>query len=207
MHSKSTSRIFDVLAIHRYEDALALQITVTQMAHHVWPSRTSARYSAVSLWDLPCQACEFNGVLAAVKSIHGGGDEKAIRFLLERLPGDVRQLSAMGQSLKTLLAKIPGTCDGYSRQAASLATMAWLNMNPKWQRESMHRLCTRGGGDIFGLPTVVCPVCSSSMSFHRERFRSDCDACYGARRRRLDAERSRKRRRLHREARGGNGRL
>ena len=81
MHSISTKRIFDMLAIHSYEDAVALQSTVRTMAMHVWSTSIASRYSAVSLLDLPCQACEFNGVLSAIKSLHCCGDVAAIRFL------------------------------------------------------------------------------------------------------------------------------
>ena len=177
------------------------------MAQHVWSRRISARYT-VSLLDLPCQACEVNRVLGAVKAIHGGGDEEAIRFILKRLPSGLRQLRPMGWRLKQRIPRLtPGKGDGYDRQAARAVTKAWLQMKPQWQGESLHALCTRGGGDIFRLPSVVCPLCSSTMAFDRNKPRSDCDACYRARRRKSDLERTRKKRRLIREAREGNGRM
>ena len=95
MHQNNTKRIFDLLAVTSYSDALALQHTVMELARRVWSVRIARHFTSVSLVDLPCQACEFAGILGAVKAIHGGGDDSAIRWLLQRLPGDLHQLKAM----------------------------------------------------------------------------------------------------------------
>ena len=197
MHQSSTRRIFDMLAVTSYPDAVALQSTVRGLARGVWSQSIARHYASVSLVDLPCQACEFGGILGAVKSILGGGDAEAIRWLLARLPGDLDGLKAMGERLRKITAKTKRKGDGLDRQAAGVVTKAWLEQLPERPAVSMECVYTSGGGDMFGLPRIFCPRCSELLpSRRRGRKKRECDACYRARVRKADAERQAKKRRL-----------
>ena len=197
MHDQSTRRIFDLLCVNSHADALVLRDTVWEVARRTWSPNIASKYGSVSLLDLTCQACEFNGILGAVKSIHGGGDDQAIRWLMAHLPGDVGALKYMRQQLKIDRAKrVRKKGDGLDNQAASIVAATWLSRKPDKPAVSLQGVFTSGGWDIFGLPRVYCPECSQIMLCPTKgRKRRECDACYRKRIREADAARQAKRRR------------
>ena len=157
MHDFSTKATFDTLGVHSFGDALALQKTVREMASQVWSASVARHFTSASLVDLPCQACEFGGVLSAVRAIRGGGEHHAIEWLLKQLPSSIDALKDMGWSLKVTTCNVEGKGDGLDRQAAASVTRAWLKQHHAPPRSSMLSACIRGRGDIFQLHTVYCP--------------------------------------------------
>ena len=197
MHDQNTSKMFRWLGVASYGDALTLQSTLVEMARHIWSARVARHYASMSVVDLPCQACEFSGVLGAVKGIHGGGDLKAMNWLLTHLPGDLGELKTMGETLRRQVAFTDRKGDGLDRQSAGVVTRAWLKQKPCLPVVSMRSALTNGSWDMFGLPVVVCPKCSQPLLGRwRGRKATECDACYRKRIRQADAERKRKQRRL-----------
>ena len=195
MHEKSTVQIFDMLGVNTYEDALAMRDTVHEVARRTWSSAVARQFGSLSLLDLPCQACEFNGILGAVFGVHGGGHDGAIRWLLAHLSGDMRVLKTMGKLLKFDRARQEGRGDGLDRQAASVVTTAWLAGKPNQPLESLQRVLTDSGWDKFKLPRIICPRCSSFMSGPlMGRKRKECATCYAVRIRGKDAARQAKKR-------------
>ena len=198
MHKDRTRGIFDLLKVDEHADALALQGSIAELARRVWSTSVARHYASVSLVDLPCAACEFGGVLGAVRSIHGGGDAQAVQWLLQHLPGRLPALKAMGESLKKITAKVDGRGDGLDRQCSGTVTRAWLKDVPQASSVTMESVFIRGGGDkFFRMPSVTCPSCDCVIQPRwRGRKRAVCDACYRARVRAADAKRQAKRRRM-----------
>ena len=197
MHKDRTSHIFDMLGVDDLDDTLAMQVTVRELAKRVWSSRVAAQYSSLSLVDLPCQACEYGGVLTAVQAIRIGGEHVAIEWLLKHLPGGIDVLKGMGCSIKVATSHLEGKGDGLDRQAAGCVTRAWLKQNHASPRLSMWSACIRSREDIFQLHTVYCPECSGFMQdTRRGPKRHMCEDCVQAKRRHFDKERQAKRRRL-----------
>jgi len=63
MHRERTAGVFDTLGVHSLDDALVMQRSVMGVVKTFYSTRTVAKYSGMSLVDLPCQACELVGVL------------------------------------------------------------------------------------------------------------------------------------------------
>ena len=197
MTEDRTMKIFDMLSVFTFEQALGMQATVRDVASRVWSSRIAAHYSSMSLVDIPCQACEFGGTLGVVKRIHGCGDVEAIEWLLQHLPSNLTKLKAMGWTRKVATEQCPDKGDGLDRQCAGTVTRRWLKGGPTAPTFSLWTANTRGRGDIFGLPAVMCPRCEKPMPIcGRGRKRTQCETCYLAKRRFADAERQAKKRRL-----------
>ena len=93
-------KIFNLLGVTTFDDALEMLSTVRELAQRTWSFSIAARFGSVSLIDLPCQACEFGGILGAVKLICGGGDDEAVLWLLKELPGSLEELKSMSRLLK-----------------------------------------------------------------------------------------------------------
>ena len=96
MHESRTKGIFDNLGVYSFDDALAMQNMVREMAPRAWSASIARHYSSISPVDLPCQACEFGAILGAARRIRGGGEGEAIAWLLQHLPGDLQALKDMG---------------------------------------------------------------------------------------------------------------
>ena len=198
MHDQSTQQTFDLLAVFDHTDAQLLQCTIVEVTRTVWSPAIARYFSSMSILDLPCQACEFRGIIGAVQAIHGGGDARAIEWLLSRLPGELSELKALGIRLRQIIARVDGKGDGLDRQAAGTVTRMWLQQEPDPPKVSMRSVLTNGSWDMFGVPVVVCPKCSQRMLGHRKgRKPTECTVCYRTRIREADKERKRKERRLN----------
>ena len=201
MHDVSTKATFDTLGVHSFGDALAFQKTVLEMAARVWSTSVARHFTSVSLVDLPCQACEFGGILGAVKRICGGGDSEAMAWLFEHLPGDLAGLKAMGQGLKQLTAKSKHKGDGLDKQAAGAITRAWLHRCPVKPEVTLQQTFTRGGGGLVPLPQVWCPGCRGPLEGQaRGRKRKLCAPCISAFRKHYQSQQHLSRRRCRRAA-------
>ena len=195
MHDQTTSKMFGLLGVASHRDAQILQSTLVELARHIWSASVARHFASMSIVDLPCQACEFSGVLGAVKSIHGGGDVQTMNWLLSHLPGDLGELKTMGETLRRKVAFTEGKGDGLDRQSAGVVTRVWLKQKPCLSIVSMKSVLTNGSWDMFGLLVVVCPKCSQPMPGRwRGRKPTECDACYRKRIRQADAERKAKQR-------------
>ena len=196
MHKRSTTQTFGTLGVSKHIDALMLQCTIVEVARKVWCPAIACHFSSMSILDLPCQACEFKGIIGAVNAIHGGGDAKAISWLLAHLPGELSELKAMGVKLRHMIAKVDGKGDGLDRQAAGAVTRLWLQQDPGPPKVSMQSILTNGSWDMFGVPVVACPKCSQPMLGNRKgRKPMECKVCYRKRICQADMERKRKERR------------
>ena len=198
MHDSRTKGIFDTLAVHSFQDALALENTVREMAPRVWSASIARHYASVSIVDLPCQACEFGGVLGAVERISGGGEGKAIDWLLRHLPADLQVLKGMGLELKRLTGMAPTRGDGLDTQAAGAVAAQWLKRVPEKAEGCMtlQEALTRGSGGFVALPKLCCPGCDSVLLTRlMGRKRKLCDPCYKTFRKYKDSGRYLKRRR------------
>ena len=192
MHDSRTKGSFDTLAVHSFQDALALENTVREMAPRVWSASIARHYASVSIVDLPCQACEFGGVLGAVKRISGGGEGKATDWLLRHLPADLQVLKGMGLELKRLTGMAPTRGDGLDTQAAGAVAAQWLKRVPEKAEGCMtlQEALTRGSGGFVALPKLCCPGCDSVLLTRlMGRKRKLCDPCYKAFRKHKDWER------------------
>ena len=178
MHDQRTKAIFDTLAIHSFEDALAMQTIARGMTRRVWSSIITRHYSSLSLVDLPCQACEFGGILGAVKRIRGGGEDAAMTWLMQHLPGDLPGLKAMGKELKQRTAREPRKGDDLDKQSAGAVTLAWLQSSPRQPEVTLQEAHIRGGGGFVALPQVCCPSCGGVLQASRMgRKRELCKSC------------------------------
>ena len=198
MHRDRTQGVFDLIGVSGYEDACALLGTLHDLARRTWSSRVARQWASISLVDLPCTACEFGGVLGAVRSIHGGGEAQAVLWLLRHLPGQLGRMKRMGLLLKQSTARVSGKGDGLDRQSSGVVARGWLKEDLGQPQLNMNTVFTRSGGDqLFRLPAVVCAVCSGKIQPRLYgRKRKSCDECYRARVRRADAQRQARRRRL-----------
>jgi len=127
----------------------------------------------VSLIDLPCQACEFAGVLAASKrymkqqdGIRVVGDQAVIQWLTQQLPVSVEGLKKMGTALRIRTQKHSSRGDGTDSQAASAVTLAWLSQPERRERagrDPPSSLWKDGKKNVFGLPSLQCHDCGAFL--------------------------------------------
>ena len=201
MHRERTADVFDTLGVHSLDDALVMQRSVMGVVKTFYSTRTVAKYSGMSLVDLPCQACELIGVLNFVKkhlSTHAcGGRGDPARWILERLPGDDAGIKALSKQLKVSRERVEGKGNGLDLQCAAAVTKSWLGMDPEPLVAKSFWRCTRAGGAgiPFTLPRVKCLSCQGPLTNSVFRgYDSWCQACRLTHRLELDATRSAKRR-------------
>ena len=199
MHADRTARIFALLGVHDYADARDMISTVLGMVRHCYSYRTGARFSTLSLIDLPCQACEFAGILTSVKAhmkahvTRGRGaeisDAKALTWLLQRLPSQVSECVELGRQLRRDINMSSDRGNGLDKQCSGNVASRWLQAHGEGLRPALphHALevLTCGRGDILGVPQLRCPDCASQLFFRATtgRRRIRCDACISANRR------------------------
>ena len=172
MHEDNTARIFDLLQVRSMQDAQGMAFTMVGVARSVYSRATARRFSSLSLIDLPCEACEFAGILGSVKQfmqkqagIRVSGDAHAVDWLLKRLPGKLTSLKEMGRRQRIITQKLSTRGNGLDLQAAGSVTKGWLQEDDdtetraKGRHKSLHDTCTRGSGDAFGVPNLFCDGC------------------------------------------------
>ena len=173
MHAENTKNIFDVLAVFTRDDALAMTLTIVGLARSMFSRPMSRHFNSVSLMDLPCEAFEFAGVLAASKrymkqqgGIRVGGDKAVIQWLTQQLPVSVEGLKKMGTALRIRTQKHSTRGDGTDAQAASAVTLAWLTQPDRRERARRGRPSSEwqdGKKGVFGLPSLHCHDCGEFL--------------------------------------------
>ena len=190
MHEDNTARIFDLLQVRSMHDAKAMAFTLVNVARSVYSRATARRFSSLSLIDLPCEACEFAGILGSVKQfmqkqcgIRVSGDAHAVEWLLQRLPGKLAKLKEMGRRQRISTQKSSTRGNGRDLQAAGVVTKGWLEdadgteIRAKGRHQSLYDTCTRGSGDVFGVPNLFCDGCGAELILNTLAYRPRTELC------------------------------